>query len=325
MTLGVTVGKFHPFHLGHDHLLRTAKAQVDHLVVLVGDAPGQTPPAEVRAGWIRALHPDVEVRVVPEDIPETPAAWGARALEVLGGRRPDLAFTSEAYGEPWAAAMGARHVAVDPDRSAVAISGTALRADLGARWRLLTAPARAHFARRVVVLGVESSGTTTLARDLAERLGTAWVPEVGRAYWEGRRWAPDAERWTSDDLLAIARGQAALEDALAARADRVLVCDTDPLATTVWHRRYVGGACEALERLAAGRRCDLYLLTVPDFPFVQDGTRESEALREAMHGWFEEALARRGVPWVALGGPHEVRMARALEAIAPLRRFSPIP
>jgi HTH-type transcriptional repressor of NAD biosynthesis genes len=60
MTLGITVGKLYPFHLGHDHLIRTARAQVGHLVVLVGAAPDQHIPGSVRAGWIRALHPEVE-------------------------------------------------------------------------------------------------------------------------------------------------------------------------------------------------------------------------------------------------------------------------
>ena len=53
---------------------------------------------------------------------------------------------------------------------------------------MLTGPAKAHFAKRVVVVGVESSGTTTLAEALAEHYHTVWVPEYGRFYWEGRRY-----------------------------------------------------------------------------------------------------------------------------------------
>lgn len=325
MSLGVTIGKFLPFHRGHEHLIAEARRQVDHLVVLVGARPDHLIPGAVRAGWIRAVHPDVEVVEVDDDLPETPEPWARRALEVLRGRRPDVAFTSEGYGEPWAAAMGAKHVAIDPGRRSFPISGTALRADLGAHWDLLTAPVKAHFARRVVVLGVESSGTTTLARALAERLGTAWVPEVGRSYAEGRQPAPDAARWTEDEFLAIARGQAALEDALARRAHRVLICDTDPLATTVWHRRYRGCASAELDGFAQARRYDLHVLTAPDFPFVQDGTRDGEHVREAMHGWFVEELRRGGREHIVVGGPHEERLAHALRRIEPLLSFAPLP
>lgn len=325
MPLGVTIGKFLPFHLGHERLIAEARRQVERLVVIVGARPGHPVPGAVRAGWLRAAHEDVEVLVTDDDLPAAPEPWARRTLDLLGGRRPDVAFTSEPYGEPWAAAMGARHVAIDPERRAVPTSGTALRADLGAGWALLTGPVKAHFARRVVVLGVESSGTTTLARALAERLGTAWVPEVGRTYWEGRRHAPDAARWTDDEFLAIARGQVALEDALARRANRVLVCDTDPLATTVWQRRYMGATAPAVERLARERRYDLHLLTAPDFPFVQDGTRDGEHVRLDMHGWFREALAASGRPWLEVGGPPEERLARALRAVEPLLRFDPLP
>lgn len=325
MTLGITVGKFYPFHLGHDHLIRQAKAQVDRLVVLLGHTAAQHLPGPLRAGWIEALHPDVEViQVREEELPEAPEPWGRVALEVLAGRRPDVAFTSEEYGPAWAACMGARHVLIDLDREAFPISGTALRSDLGAHWAMLTPPAKAHFARRVTLLGAESSGTTTLARALAEHYRTAWVPEYGRWYWEGRRHAPQAERWSSDEFLCIARGQGAWEDDLARQANKLLVCDTDALATCVWHRRYVGHDSPALEALADGRRSDLYLLTEPDFPFVQDGSRESAHLREEMHRWFLELLEAKGKRFLRLSGPPEARLAAACAAIDPLLRFEPL-
>lgn len=322
--LGVTVGKFYPFHRGHDRLLRAAKAQVERLVVLVGERPGQALSGALRAGWIREEHPDVEVVVTPEDIPEAPEPWARRALEVLGGRRPDLAFTSEDYGAPWAAAMGAVHVAIDPARGAVPISGTALRADLGRHWAQLTPPAKAHLCRRVVVLGVESSGTTTLAQDLAAHYRTAWVPEFGRHYWEGRRQTPGAEAWEPSEFHTIARGQAAFEDALARRAERVLVCDTDPLATHVWRRRYLGSYDPALGAFAAERAYDLHVLTAPDVPFVQDGTRDGEHVREDMHRWFLETLAAAGRRTLVVTGAREARLAAACEAIDPLLRFPPL-
>lgn len=321
MSLGITVGKFLPFHLGHDHLIRRAKAQVDHLVVLVGYKPAQRIPGPVRADWIRAMHPDVEVIETLDDIPEAPEPWARRALDLLGGRRPDVAFTSEAYGDPWAAAMGARHVCIDPERGAFPVSGTALRRDLGAHWEMLAPPAKAYFARRVCVVGVESSGTTTLASALAERYRTAWVPEYGRTYWEGRRHAIGSERWDTYEFLQIAAGQSALEDHLATRANRVLVCDTDPLATHLWHRRYTGALDDALMRMAAARSYALYVLTEPDFGWVQDGTRDGEHVRMEMHQWFADALRERGSPFITVGGAHERRMAAAVAAIDPLLAF----
>lgn len=324
MRLGVTVGKFYPFHRGHDHLLQSAKAQVERLVVVVGQRPGQGLPGALRAAWIREEHPDVEVLLAEEDIPEAPEPWAARTLALLGGRRPSVAFTSEDYGPAWARAMGCAHVAIDPPRERFPVSGTALRADLGAQWAMLTPPAKAHFARRVVVLGVESSGTTTLAQALAERYATAWVPEYGRAYWEGRRYLTDAEEWSAGDFERIARGQLAAEADLARRAERVLICDTDPLATGVWERIYRGPETPLQARLEGAPARDLYLLTTPDFPFVQDGTREREHLRSQAHAWFEEALRAQEVPWALVSGSPAARLAQACALIEPLLRFDPL-
>ena len=324
MTLGLTVGKFYPFHLGHDHLIRTAKGQVDHLVVLVGFKPDHRIPGSVRADWIRSLHPEVEVIEVLDDIPNAPEPWCRRALEVLDGRRPDLVFTSETYGDPWAELLGARHCAVDIERTTWPVSGTLLRQDLGSHWHLLTPPARAWLARRVCVVGVESSGTTTLAEALAAHYKTVWVPEYGRWYWEGRRYSPNSDRWDSDELVRIARGQVAWEDDLAHRANRVVICDTDPLATHVWHRRYMGFYSPEVEQIADRRRYDLYILTQPDFGFVQDGTRDGEHIRLEMHDWLVEILRTKRRRFVTVGGPPGERLAEAVRQIDPLLAFPPL-
>jgi HTH-type transcriptional repressor of NAD biosynthesis genes len=102
----------------------------------------------------------------------------------------DCAFTSEAYGAELAQRLGARHVAVDPARALVPISASALRADPSAGWEHLAPCVRQDLARRVVLVGAESTGKTTLAQRLAARLrqrsaavsGTQWVLEYGREY-----------------------------------------------------------------------------------------------------------------------------------------------
>jgi nicotinamide riboside kinase len=76
-----------------------------------------------------------------------------------------------------------------------------------------------------------------------------------------------------------------------------------------------------LEQIAASRNYDLYLLTAPDFGFVQDGTRESESLRMTMHQWFLDELERQGKRYIVLGGSHPGRMVQATEAIAQVLKF----
>ncbi|HTK60321.1 MAG TPA: ATP-binding protein, partial [Candidatus Baltobacteraceae bacterium] len=165
-----------------------------------------------------------------------------------------------------------------------------------------------------VVLGAESTGTTTLARALAERYGTVWAPEYGRHYAEGKYASPDRV-WRTDEFVHIAETQHASVERLARSADRVVFSDTDALATAIWHERYVGSRAPAVEAFAAAHRPDLYLLTGDEIPFEQDGLRDGEHLRHWMHGRFEEVLAAQPVPYLVLRGGREERVREAVRAV----------
>ena len=110
--------------------------------------------------------------------------------------------------------------------------------------------------RRIVILGAESTGTTTLANALAAHHETVCVPEYGRYFWEGRQFLPDQRNtWSEQDFLHIQEEQNRLENnfaALATRAERkVLFCDTDCVATTVWGRFYLRSDAEHAQTVPA--------------------------------------------------------------------------
>jgi NadR type nicotinamide-nucleotide adenylyltransferase len=217
--------------------------------------------------------------------------------------------------------MGSRHVLVDRPRQKVRISATAVREDPYANWGFLEPPVRGWFAKRVCVVGAESTGTTTLANALADHLQTSRVEEYGREYSEYKLRANDPE-WRSEEFVSIAEEQARREDMAAREANRVLVCDTNAFATVLWHRRYMGAQSRDVQFVAAKGRCDLYLLTGDEIPFVQDGLRDGEHIRHEMHGWFEQALSSQRVPWYLLRGTHEQRMQQALAVITALFQHS---
>lgn len=109
---------------------------------------------------------------------------------------------------------------------------------------------------RVCVVGAESSGTTTLARDLAAHYETVWVPEYGRTYTEQLRQKginTFAYQWRTEEFVHIALQQQEDEDRLATQANRLLICDTDALATCIWHQRYMGTWSDDVEKIANRR------------------------------------------------------------------------
>lgn len=212
---------------------------------------------------------------------------------------------------------------VDRERTTIPCSGTAVRKDPLAMWEYLDPPVRAWFAKRVVVVGAESTGTTTLAADLAEAFSTCWVAEYGREYCQEKMRRGESA-WHSDEFREIAREQTRREDLAARRCRRVLICDTNAFATGLWHRRYLGHDDPCLQAYVAETcRADLYLLTGDEIPFVQDGLRDGEHIRHEMHRWFVEALSAQAVPWRLLRGGREERLRDALhwiEALLGIRR-----
>lgn len=318
---GLIVGKFYPPHRGHKHLIDTAQAQVDELYVIACQRPGEDPRGELRAGWLRGIHPRAKVLLIDDTYDENDSrVWAENSIRWLGFA-PDVVFSSEEYGPRFAMHLGCEHVSVDPPRKSVPISGTQVRADPLRCWEYLEPPVRAHYAVRVCLVGAESTGKSTLAAALAAHYGTVWVPEYGREYSEGKLRRHGCYHWTSEEFAHIAETQSRREDEAAGRANRVLICDTDAFATSIWHRRYLHERSPAVEKIAAEHRVpDLYLLTSVDVPFVQDGTRDGEGIRGWMHQTFLEELGRQRRPYRVISGSQPERFRQATAHIDVLLR-----
>lgn len=323
MTLGLVVGKFYPPHKGHKHLIDTARMQVDRLIVILAHHATQKIPGELRRDWLAEIHPNCEVHLVPDTLENDSKEWADWTLAYLS-RAPDVVFTSENYGDDFAAFMGCRHVSVDPRRLTVPTSGTVIRRQPVENLDLLEPCVRAFFVRRVVVIGAESTGKTTLAADLAEHFRTLWVPEYGREYWEqkvaGRSMDGPLPGWTSDEFVHIAAEQQRRENLAARSANKVLIADTNAFATGMWHERYRGHRDAAVDAVGAADKIDLYLLTEPDFPFVQDGFRDGAHIRHGMHQRFVELLAQTGVETVRISGSRDQRLSQAVAEVDALLR-----
>lgn len=319
MTRGLVIGKFYPPHKGHKYLIDTARQGVDFLSVIVCSKADQTIPAQLRAQWLRDIHPDIdEIKIIEstdDELPEDDSkAWADATIDWLG-YSPDIVYTSESYGDAYAAYMGSEHVSVDKFRSKFPISGTEVRTSPLAHSEFLEPIVRQHFVKRICVLGAESTGTTTISQALAEHYKTEWVPEYGRTYTEQKYAKTKDPEWSSDEFAHIATTQNTQEDEAALAANKLLICDTNSLVTNVWHQHFMGSSSDQVAKLADGRTYDLYLITSPDFPFVQDGFREDDAVRQQMHNQFIELLNSQNLPYVLLSGSHKQRLRTASRSI----------
>jgi NadR type nicotinamide-nucleotide adenylyltransferase len=162
------------------------------------------------------------------------------------------------------------------------------------------------------LIGPECSGKTTLAERLAVRFDVPWVPEFAREY------ALRVDRLlTFEDVVPIALGQIALEDAAA--YDGLIILDTDLVSTVVYSGHYYDQCPVWIGREARARKADLYLLTDIDIPWATDEVRDSAATRAALHGEFSVTLAAYGARFVVIRGDWDTRFAAAEMAIARVR------
>ena len=174
----------------------------------------------------------------------------------------------------------------------------------------------------IAILGAESTGKTTLAAALAQRLAAdtgrrvAWVPEVLRQWCESSGRTPQAHEQAS-----ILRAQHEQIDA-AAQAHDIVVCDTTALMTAVYSRLVFGD--RTLDERAAmlhRRSVRVTLLTAIDLPWVDDGLqREGPHVQEPVDAALRELLLLHGIGYAVVGGHGGQRLAQALAAVAPLLR-----
>ncbi|MFY0630201.1 MAG: ATP-binding protein [Flavobacteriaceae bacterium] len=168
---------------------------------------------------------------------------------------------------------------------------------------------------KIVLFGPESTGKTTISIQLAKHYNTVWVEEYARPYLQ-KVWNQERRTCESKDILPIAYGQMALENRLAKRADKVLICDTDLLETKVYSEEYYGGFVDPLlEKAATENSYDLYLLTYIDTPWVEDDLRDRPELRLEMFEAFQKSLEVNNRPHILLKGDKDTRLKTAIEAI----------
>jgi NadR type nicotinamide-nucleotide adenylyltransferase len=167
--------------------------------------------------------------------------------------------------------------------------------------------------KKVVIIGPESTGKSTLAEQLAAHYKTSWCAEYARQYLE-----TNGPAYTYEDLLTIAKGQLALEDDTLAYANNGLYfIDTNMYVMQVWCE-YVFGKCHQyiLDEINE-RRYDLYLFTNIDLPWVKDDLREypDEGPRRELYCMYKEILTNQNTPWQEISGGYAERLQRGIDAV----------
>ena len=172
---------------------------------------------------------------------------------------------------------------------------------------------------KIALFGPESTGKTTLAKQLAEHFDTVWTPEFARDYLQ-EKWDKTAQICDVNDMLPIAYGQTKLENQSLSTANKYLFCDTNLMVTKVFSEVYYNFCDPVLDKAARKHKYDLIFLTDIDVPWERDDLRDKAEGRESVFALFKQALIANNKPFITLSGDKEWRLKKAVSIIDDLEK-----
>lgn len=312
-----------PFHKGHAQLISFARQHCDHLTVLVCSSDQEQLPGLVRQAWLQetyAGNDTVHVQLLEyleSELPNTSETslavsnvWADKFLEVMP--ECSLVVTSEPYGELVAARMGIRHLPFDVARGLVPISATAIRQNPAAFWHFLPDSVKTYYVRKVVLLGTESTGKTTLATQLAAHFQASLVLEAGRDL------IADSTSFSVADLYDVAVEHARRIEQAQTGPSALVIIDTDIHITLSYARLMFEQELPVPPGVLALNRADLYLYLAADVPFMQDGGRLPAADRLRLDVSHRQTLRHYGISVEEISGTWTQRFQLAVQLVEAL-------
>jgi HTH-type transcriptional regulator, transcriptional repressor of NAD biosynthesis genes len=313
-------GKFLPFHKGHEALINFASSKCDLLTVLICCSDKEPIPVSLRRDWLTNNYPDspsIDFQILQYDedtlpntsagSPEVSRLWANKFRELLPGY--NTVITSETYGDLVAKYMGIEHILFDGERRLYPISGMQIRNDIAANWKYLPDSVKEYYITKVVILGTESTGKTTLTNRLASHFNGSSVMEAGREL------ITDSGSFSLDDLYAVAARHAA-DIAKASRgSSSLLIIDTDIHITLSYAKHFFGEYPAFHADLYRHNKANLYLYLNNDAAYEQDGTRLDEPERDRLDISHRKTLHDYHIPFEEISGSWAERFKKATALI----------
>jgi HTH-type transcriptional repressor of NAD biosynthesis genes len=310
---GLVLGKFMPMHKGHEYLIRFAQGFCEELTVVVDCLKDQTYSTSQRKKWIEEEIPGVKVVALQKEMPQDPSEtadfwsiWKEAIFEAAG--KPDVVVAAMDYGWTLAHHLGCEMVACDVSRKSLPISATQIREDTNSQWDWLCGSAKASLTKRLIFLGPESTGKTTLAQKMAQEEKTIYVPEYAKALIDRQH-----GEFFEHNVKSVLKAQRQSENVLAREDGPHIFCDSDALSTLIWSQTLFGHAPEEAFQLSkrTGENTMTFLMT-PETKWVEDSHRKvvGDKAKELDFRWkmfheFEELLLNFKRPYLVVPGNFE--------------------
>lgn len=313
-------GKFLPFHKGHEAMINFALTKCDFLTVLVCASDKENIPATTRQKWIENTFENeskVEIKSYcysESELPNTSVSsqevskvWSAKFKELFPDY--DLLITSEEYGNYVASFMGIKHIAFDVPRQLFPVSATAVRNNIFTNWGFLPDSVKPDFAIKVVILGTESTGKTTLTEKLSKHFNCSSVLEAGRDI------IANSNSFSFDNLYLVACEHSKRIDKAVLEQSPLIIIDTNIHITKSYANFLFDKTLYVESKIYHSNKADLYLYLNNDVEYVQDGTRLSESDRNLLDISHRQILQQHNIDITEITGDWEQRFEKAVTTI----------
>ena len=320
---GLVLGKFCPLHKGHMLLISTALSDVERLYIVVDNIMNDVIAVDKRIQWVKNDYPEAIVLTQPHSLPqdpsETPEFWNIwrETLFALLPEKIEAIFASENYGKRLANELNAEFIMVDCQRQQIPISATSIRNDIIRHWEYLSASAKADLVTTICVFGPESTGKSTLTKQLAAYFGVPYVDEYAETVIRSKN-----GDITVEDMVFIVRGHHEKIRQAMTLLPPILFVDTDAIASKIWSNELFGKESPIIEEYIKRQDFTHYLLLDVDLPWQADVHRYRPDNRKDFFARCKQELDRRGRHYSVISGQGEQRTQKAIEIVTRLLPFN---
>lgn len=331
-TVGFYGGKFAPIpHMGHVFAMIQASTYVDELHVcimydeeyekreLYSNSKVEYISYKQRLRWWKQIAKGmshVKIHAIYEEQTGDFKDWelGAESIKAVINKQIDYVFSSEvSYDSIFSKIYpNSKHIIIDYKRENYNISGTKLREEgVFKHWEYIPRVAKPYFNKKVVVVGTESSGKSTIVKNLSNVYNTNYVEEFGRTFYERL----GSYETLETDFPEIAYEQQYKIKKALELSNKILFIDTETNVTQNFSIAYEGKRMAVLDEISKLQNYDLWLFLEPDVKWVDDGTRIFGDVRNEMTLQLKELLKERGIDYKVIKGDYNSRLNNSIRYI----------